>query len=295
MTRTPIGPAEAGAPASRGRMVRLRLMLLALGASLWALVILVRLVHLQVLERPFFQKQSARQSERTITLEARRGAIFDRAGRPLAVSVDAESIYAVPQDVSDPARTAVALARAIGLDAVSRKEVLGQLQKNRAFVWVKRKVSPGAARAVRELSARRHRLPLREPPLLPQAGAGLPGPGLRGPRQPGHERHRVLLRGRAQGTQGDGGGDHRRPPASGGPHREALDGGALRRPRPRRERAAHGRARARPGHGRDPSVAGVVVVVAALHGRGPGHGQPADLQPEQLPELLARDAGRTAP
>ncbi|HEY6546745.1 MAG TPA: penicillin-binding transpeptidase domain-containing protein [Vicinamibacteria bacterium] len=151
MTRTPIGPAEAGAPVSRGRMVRLRLMLLALGASLWALVILVRLVHLQVMERPFFQKHSARQSERTITLEARRGGIFDRTGRPLAVSVDAESVYAVPQDVSDPARTAVALARALGLDAGGRKELLGQLQKNRAFVWIKRKVSPGAARAVREL------------------------------------------------------------------------------------------------------------------------------------------------
>ncbi len=151
MTRTPIGPAEGGAPTSRGRMVRLRLMLLALGASLWALVILVRLVHLSVLERPFFQKQSARQSERTITLEARRGTIFDRAGRPLAVSVDAESVYAVPQDVSDPARTAMALARALGLDGSGRKEVLTQLQKNRAFVWVKRKVSPGAARAVHDL------------------------------------------------------------------------------------------------------------------------------------------------
>ncbi len=151
MTRTPIGPAEAGAPVSRARRVQLRLMLLALGASLWALVILVRLVHLQVLERRFFQKQSARQSERTITLEARRGAIFDRAGRPLAVSVDAESLYAVPQDVTDPARTAVALARALGLDAAGRKDVLVQLQKNRAFVWIKRKLSPGTARVVREL------------------------------------------------------------------------------------------------------------------------------------------------
>ncbi|HVQ29168.1 MAG TPA: hypothetical protein VMV21_06305, partial [Vicinamibacteria bacterium] len=71
MSRTPLGPTETGAPSPRDRMVRLRIMLLALGASLWALVIVVRLVHLQVLERPFFQRQSARQSERTVTLEAR--------------------------------------------------------------------------------------------------------------------------------------------------------------------------------------------------------------------------------
>ena len=151
MSRTPLGPTEGGAPSPRDRMVRLRIMLLALGASLWALVIVVRLVHLQVLERPFFQRQSARQSERTVTLEARRGSILDRGGRPLAVSVEAESLYAVPQDVSDPARTATALARALGTDPAGRKEILAQLQKNRAFVWIKRKVSPGAARAVHDL------------------------------------------------------------------------------------------------------------------------------------------------
>ena len=151
MSRTPLRPTETGTPSPRDRMVRLRIMLLALGASLWALVIAVRLIHLQVLERPFFQRQSARQSERTVTLEARRGSILDRNGRPLAVSVEADSIYAMPQDVSDPARTATALARALGTDAAGRKEILNQLQKNRAFVWIKRKVSPGAARAVRDL------------------------------------------------------------------------------------------------------------------------------------------------
>jgi cell division protein FtsI (penicillin-binding protein 3) len=132
-------------------MVRLRIMLLALFASLWGLVVVVRLVSLQVLERPFYLKQSARQSERTITLEARRGAILDRAGRPLAVSVDADSIYAVPQDVTNPARTATALARALGVDAAGRRDLQAHLQKNRAFVWIRRKVSPGAARAVRDL------------------------------------------------------------------------------------------------------------------------------------------------
>ena len=139
------------APAHRERMIHLRLMLLALGVSLWALIIAVRLFHLQVLERSFFERQSARQSERTINLDPRRGPILDRNRRPLAVSVDAESIYAVPQDIDDPARTSTALSRTLGLPANERKDLLAQLQKNRAFVWVKRKVDPGTARAVREL------------------------------------------------------------------------------------------------------------------------------------------------
>jgi cell division protein FtsI (penicillin-binding protein 3) len=125
-------------------------MLLALSISLWALVIGIRLVHLQVLGRPFLEQQGTRQSERTINLDPRRGPILDRAGRPLAVSVDAESLYAVPQDVVDPKATAAALSRALSLDAAGRRELVAKLQKNRAFVWIQRKVDPATARRVRE-------------------------------------------------------------------------------------------------------------------------------------------------
>jgi cell division protein FtsI (penicillin-binding protein 3) len=126
-------------------------MLVGLSISLWAVTIGVRLFQLQVLDRSAFERQAARQSERTINLDPRRGLILDRGGRQLAVSVDAESIYAVPQDVENPARTAAELARALGLDASGRKELQATLQRNRAFVWVKRKLDPSTARAVRDL------------------------------------------------------------------------------------------------------------------------------------------------
>jgi cell division protein FtsI (penicillin-binding protein 3) len=126
-------------------------MLLALTISLWALVIGIRLVHVQVLGREFFQQQGTRQSERTLNLYPRRGPILDREGRPLAVSVDAESLYAVPQDVADPAATAAALSRALSKDAEGRREVLAKLQRKSAFVWIERKLDPLTARRVREL------------------------------------------------------------------------------------------------------------------------------------------------
>ena len=146
----PLSPLGEG-PSSRERQVRLRLMLVGFAICLWAVIVLVRLVQLQVLNRAGYELRAARQSERTIVLDPRRGAILDRAGHPLAVSVDAESIYAVPQEISDPVGTAQALAQALGLDAGGRREVLAQLQKSRGFVWVRRKVDPVAARAVRDL------------------------------------------------------------------------------------------------------------------------------------------------
>jgi cell division protein FtsI (penicillin-binding protein 3) len=146
-----VPPIAGDGPPRRERQTRLRLMLLALSISLWALVVGIRLVHLQVLGRTFFEQQSTRQSERTFNLDPRRGPILDRALRPLAVSVDAESLYAVPQDVDDAPATAAALARVLGLDAAGRREVLAQLQKSRAFVWIKRKLDPSTASRVREL------------------------------------------------------------------------------------------------------------------------------------------------
>ena len=172
--RPPLVPHASYADAAkpRERRTRLRLMLLALSVSLWALVIGIRLVHLQVLGRSFFEEAGTRQSERTLNLDPRRGPILDRAGRPLAVSVDAESLYAVPQDVANAPVTAQALARALSLDAAGRREVLGQLQqKSRAFVWIQRKLDPVTARRVRELQLDGHRLPDRAPPLLPAARA----------------------------------------------------------------------------------------------------------------------------
>jgi len=139
-------------PLPRERKTRLRLMLLALTISLWALVIGIRLVQLQVLGRAFFEQQGTRQSERTLNLFPRRGPILDREGRPLAVSVDAESLYAVPQDVADPRTTAAALARALSLDGAGRREVQAKLQRKSAFVWIERKLDPLTARRVRELS-----------------------------------------------------------------------------------------------------------------------------------------------
>ena len=138
-------------PPRRERQMRLRLMLLALSVSLWALVIGIRLVHLQVLGRPFFEQQGARQSERTVNLFPRRGPVLDRDGRPLAVSVDAESVYAVPQDIADPQNTAAALARALGLDTAGRRELVVKLQKSAAFVWIERKVDPATAERIRAL------------------------------------------------------------------------------------------------------------------------------------------------
>ena len=68
---------------------------------LWAVAIVARLVYLQVLTHEELVARAERQQLRTITAPAKRGEIFDRNGRLLAYSVDADTIYAVPNDIAD--------------------------------------------------------------------------------------------------------------------------------------------------------------------------------------------------
>ncbi len=138
-------------PPSRDRMIRLRLMLVGLSISMWAVAAAGRLVHLQIVDQGFFQLQAARQSERTIRLDSRRGRILDRNGRQLAVSVEVDSIYADPQQIEHAAGTAAALARVLGMDARAREQLRSRLEGKRAFAWVRRKVDSTTARAIRDL------------------------------------------------------------------------------------------------------------------------------------------------
>ena len=57
-----------------------------------------------------------RQQNRTIPVEPRRGNIYDRYGHPLAMSIDVDSVFAVPSEVHDQETTAAMLGKVLNLD-----------------------------------------------------------------------------------------------------------------------------------------------------------------------------------
>lgn len=145
------GSPPPGTPVRNERNHELRLYFMAVCGTVWALAIVAQLFHLQILRHELLLKEAKHQSDRTITVKARRGTIVDRNGRPFAISVDAPSIYADPSAIREPRETARALGRALGYAAGEQKELLSQLLQDRSFVWIKRQVDPAVARAVREL------------------------------------------------------------------------------------------------------------------------------------------------
>ena len=82
-------------------MLKSRLMVAAGVLVLWVVGIEARLVVLQVVQHDELVARAERQQMSTVPAPAKRGEIFDRNGRLLAYSVDADTIYAVPTEIAD--------------------------------------------------------------------------------------------------------------------------------------------------------------------------------------------------
>ncbi len=128
------------------RRGRTRLFALVLVA--WAAVVVGRLVQVQIAQGSRYRARAQRQQERRIEIKGSRGSILDREGRELAVSVEATSVFAIPDDVENPRAAAQALAPLVGLPP---GEVLEKLRSERGFVWVRRQIETEAAARVRAL------------------------------------------------------------------------------------------------------------------------------------------------
>ncbi len=129
--------------------MRRRIPVVAGFGVIWVLLIAGRLYHLQVLRYEHYATKAERQQQRVVTLDPPRGTIYDAQGRELAVSIQVDSVYAVPPEIEDPAAAAAAIAAAV--PDVDRAKLARQLTGDREFVWVARKLDPPVAEKVHAL------------------------------------------------------------------------------------------------------------------------------------------------
>ena len=126
----------------------------------WALYgiifILFGLISYQLVQLTYFHKSSLlelanRQHYVTIDIPPMRGRITDRIGKEFVTNLKVPSIFAIPRIMTSEVRekTSQSLARILKID---RKWVDRRLERNKAFVWIKRRVSFEEADAVKKLA-----------------------------------------------------------------------------------------------------------------------------------------------
>ena len=130
------------------RWVRLRLWIVGGVFVLAGMVLAGRAVGLQVWQRDFLVGKAQKEILRQEEIAPQRGIIYDRNQVELALSLSTDSVYARPLEVKNPVVQGRRLAKALEMPA---GPVIQRLQGKRHFVWVRRRVDPNHAEAVKAL------------------------------------------------------------------------------------------------------------------------------------------------
>ena len=122
----------------------------------WSSLIAGRLFVLQVVRHHEFVERAQKQQQRTFEVAPRRGVLYDRNLHELAMTVQVDSIYAVPSQIDDKQTAAYALAAVVHTDPedaqTSVEQIAARLNNGRNFAWVARRVTPEVAAKVKAMT-----------------------------------------------------------------------------------------------------------------------------------------------
>jgi len=110
-------------------------------------IIGARVVYLQLFCSSWLSEAAAKQVEKSVVTQGKRGVIYDAKLREIAVSIDSISIAAYPSRFQDAAHAAKCLSRVLQLN---ENALLHQLTSCRGFLWVKRQAIPSEVEQVKQ-------------------------------------------------------------------------------------------------------------------------------------------------
>src|ERR1035441_502495 len=131
---------------------RARFLLICLFFAVWVCAIAGRLFWLQIVRHQDFVERAAKQQQRTFEVAPRRGVLYDRNLRELAMTILVPSIYADPSQITDKQATARTLASLVHTDPedalTTEAQIVARLNDGHNFAWIARRVTPQVAASV---------------------------------------------------------------------------------------------------------------------------------------------------
>lgn len=131
-----------------GPGLRKRVIFLFCCTALAVAVLIGRVFWIQFVQGEELRARAQEVRTRHIPVEARRGVIYDARGRELAISITSDTVVVNPAEVRDPAGTAARLGAVLDMPG---DQVLKIITRRTSFEFVRRKIEPDRARAVRAL------------------------------------------------------------------------------------------------------------------------------------------------
>ncbi|MDA8214496.1 MAG: penicillin-binding protein 2 [Nitrospiraceae bacterium] len=100
--------------------------------------VVFRLVDIMLFNHDWFSAKARFQQVRKEIIPVKRGIIFDRRGREMAINLDTESIYCDPSEILSPDKVASALSGRINQKP---EVILTKLNTDKRFNWIERKLN----------------------------------------------------------------------------------------------------------------------------------------------------------
>ena len=106
-----------------------------------------RLAFIQIVNSGEYQKKAMEQWTKDVKIPSKRGIIYDRNGKKLAISATAYEIIVNPAEIKDKEAVSTALSEALDMD---KTLLLEKISKNQSSVVIKKKVDGEIVKGLRE-------------------------------------------------------------------------------------------------------------------------------------------------
>ncbi len=131
-----------------GIRIRKRLIFCLFAVFFLFFALMLRLVWLQIVRGDMYREMAVEQWTRDIPIPSRRGIIFDRNGKKLAISASIETLYVRPVEIEDVEEVSYRIAEALDMD---REYVLDRLARKVDTVLLKKKVEKEDVDKIRDI------------------------------------------------------------------------------------------------------------------------------------------------
>lgn len=133
------------------RSTRLRWLVVWVFAGVWMVAVLGRVSYLQLVCYGEYLTKAQHQQQRVFEISPKRGVIYDRKGRELAISLPMDSAFGDPAEIADPEMVARLLAPALGIPA---DDLETKIREARTPVRLAKKLSPETVQRVQDMNLR---------------------------------------------------------------------------------------------------------------------------------------------
>jgi stage V sporulation protein D (sporulation-specific penicillin-binding protein) len=113
-----------------------------------SIILSIRLAWIQVINSSDYQRIALDQRLRELKVEPKRGIIYDRNGRELAISASSETVVAIPLEIIDKEKTAESLSKVLNMN---NETIYERITRKASAVYLERKVEEKTAEIVRKM------------------------------------------------------------------------------------------------------------------------------------------------